>query len=226
MIMNYGNTFVKWRANSLDVWTEFTEHKFVNGLKNGTLEEKCFVRYLRQDYIFLLNFSRAWALAIVKTDNLEEMRMAANLVNALLNEELQLHVKICQKKGISEDELQKTAELSENMAYTRYVLEAGFSGSFLDLMASLAPCVMGYGEIGAKLKVEKTSEKYSEWINTYSGSDYQNLCSELGNVIDNALISRLGENCEQGEQWKKLIKHFRQATTLESKFWEMGLNGE
>ena len=76
------------------------------------------------------------------------------------------------------------------------------------------------------MTVEKTSEKYSEWINTYSGSDYQNLCSELGNVIDNALISRLGENCEQGEQWKKLIKHFRQATTLEGKFWEMGLNGE
>ena len=189
------------------------------------MAEKAFLRYLRQDYIFLLNFSRAWALAIVKTDNLEEMRMAANLVNALLNEELQLHVKICQEKGISENELQKTEELPENMAYTRYVLEAGFSGGFLDLMASLAPCVMGYGEIGAKLKVEKTSAKYSEWINTYSGGDYQNLCSELGEVIDNAVIRRLGENYEQCERWKKLIKHFRQATTLEGKFWDMGLHG-
>ena len=99
MIKNYGNTFVKWRKSSLDVWAEFTEHKFVHGLKNGTLEEEAFLRYLRQDYIFLLNFSRAWALAIVKTDNLEEMRMAANLVNALLNEELQLHVKICQERN-------------------------------------------------------------------------------------------------------------------------------
>ena len=103
MIKNYGNTFNKWRESSIDVWTEFTEHKFVNGLKNGTLEEEAFLHYLRQDYIFLLNFSRAWALAIVKTDNLEEMRMAANLVNALLNEELQLHVKICQEKGISKE---------------------------------------------------------------------------------------------------------------------------
>ena len=151
--------------------------------------------------------------------------MAANLVNALLNEELKLHVNLS-RKGISEEELKKTIELPENMAYTRYVLEAGFSGGFLDLMAALAPCVMGYGEIGAKLKVVKTSEKYSEWINTYSGNDYQNLCTELGKVIDNALIRRLGENYEQGEQWKKLIKHFRQATTLECKFWEMGLYGE
>ena len=73
--------------------------------------------------------------------------------------------------------------------------------------------------------MEKTSEKYSEWINTYSGGDYQNLCSELGEVIDNALISRIGNNYEQSEQWKKLIKHFRQATILESNFWKMGLYG-
>ena len=43
MIKNYGNTFVKWRESSLDVWAEFTEHKFVNGLKNGTLEEEAFL---------------------------------------------------------------------------------------------------------------------------------------------------------------------------------------
>ena len=59
-------------------------------------------------------------------------------------------------------------------------------------------------------------EKDKKWIS----------CSELGKVIDNALKSRIGDNYEQSEQWKKLIKHFRQATILEVKFWEMGLHGE
>ena len=33
MIENYGNTFIKWRESSSDVWADFTEHNFVNGLK-------------------------------------------------------------------------------------------------------------------------------------------------------------------------------------------------
>ena len=51
--------------------------------------------------------------------------------------------------------LGRTAEEAlGNLAYTRYVLEAGFSGDFLDLMAALAPCVLGYGEIGGYGELE------------------------------------------------------------------------
>ena len=174
MTIDYGKSFLKWRESSSKPWAAFTTHEFVVGLGTGMLAEDAFLRYLRPDYIFLLHFARAWALAVVKSDNLNEMRMSANLVDALLNDEMNLHVKICQEKGITREELENTTELPQNMAYTRYVLEAGFSGDFLDLMAALAPCVMGYGEIGARLKVERTSERYIDWINTYSSQDYQN----------------------------------------------------
>ena len=225
MTIEYGKSFVKWRESSINNWVTFTGHKFVAGLGNGMLAEDAFLRYLRQDYIFLSHFARAWALAVVKSDNLEEMRMSANLVDALLNQEMCLHVKICKEKGISEEELKNTTELPQNMAYTRYVLEAGFSGDFLDLMAALAPCVMGYGEIGARLKGERTSDRYLDWINTYSSQEYQNLCIHLGKVIDSAMNRRLGRNFHECERWNKLVTHFQQATTLESSFWEMGLTG-
>ena len=39
------------------------------------------------------------------------------------------------------------------MPYTRYVLEKGLAGDILDLHTALAPCVVGYGEIGAHLSV-------------------------------------------------------------------------
>ncbi|SEK55074.1 hypothetical protein SAMN04488526_0860 [Jannaschia helgolandensis] len=38
-------------------------------------------------------------------------------------------------EGISEAELFAAREASQNLAYTRYVLDAGHSGDFLDLMA-------------------------------------------------------------------------------------------
>ena len=68
------------------------------------------------------------------------MKMAASLVSSLINEEMKLHIGVCATAGIEADELEQTVELPQNTAYTRYVLEAGFSGDFLDLMAALTLC--------------------------------------------------------------------------------------
>ena len=78
------------------------------------------------------------------------------------NEEIALHIKTCAEAGIDEATLFATQERQENLAYTRYVLDAGHSGDLLDLLAALAPCVMGYGEIGSHLAATKTSDTYAE----------------------------------------------------------------
>ncbi len=146
----YGRAFSLWRAAAPD-WRAYVCHPFVQGLGDGTLPRAAFLRYLVQDYVFLVHFARAWALAVVKADTLDEMRAAAATVDALVNHEMALHVRTCAAAGITEAELASAEEAPGNLAYTRYVLEAGFSGDFLDLMAALAPCVLGYGEIGARL---------------------------------------------------------------------------
>jgi hypothetical protein len=125
--MTYGNTFAVWRGNT-PAWPAYTRHKFVQGLGDGTLLHDAFLHYLKQDYVFLIHFSRAWALAITKADTVAEMRLAAGTVNGLINEEIALHIKSCAKAGIDEATLFATQERQENLAYTRYVLDAGHSG--------------------------------------------------------------------------------------------------
>jgi thiaminase/transcriptional activator TenA len=110
-----------------------------------------------------------------------------------------------------------------NLAYTRYVLDAGHSGDFLDLMAALAPCVFGYGEIGAKLLGGQQDTPYSSWIETYGGSDYQQLCDDLGSLIDDAVRRRLGDTPTAGPRWQALCHRFKTATRLEVGFWQIGL---
>ena len=225
MTAAYGDVFRQWRDECQDIWLAYTRHAFVAGLGDGTLPREAFLRYLRQDYVFLMHFSRAWALAVVKAGSLAEMNMAASLVNALINKEMKLHVGVCAAAGIDADELERTAELPQNTAYTRYVLEAGFSGGFLDLMAALAPCVMGYGEMGMRLQAEHTSSAYTDWIDTYAHSDYQQLCVDLGALIDKAVHDRLGAAYWQTGTWTALSRHFEIATALECDFWDMGLHG-
>ena len=219
---DYGVAFRHWR-NASPSWQAYAQHKFVNSLADGTLPLEAFLHYLKQDYVFLIHFSRAWALAVVKADTLSEMTTAAATVNALVNEEMKLHVEICAKAGIAEATLEATEERAENLAYTRYVLEAGYSGDLLDLLAALGPCVFGYGEIGLYCTKTRSSDNYSEWIDTYAGTDYQGVCTSVGELLDNALQRRLGDNFVDSPRFKQLTERFETATRLEVGFWDMGL---
>lgn len=221
--MTYGATFQAWRDAAGPVWSDYTGHAFVKGLGDGTLPRDAFLHYLRQDYVFLIHFARAWALAITKGETIEEMRLAGATVHGLINEELSLHIGICAEAGISEDELFATDERQENLAYTRYVMDAGHSGDLLDLLATLAPCVMGYGEIGLRLASDKTSDVYADWIGTYAGEEYQQLCINVGHLIDEVAARRIGTDLIASPRWSSLCERFAMATRLEVGFWDMGL---
>ena len=224
---DYGRAFALWRESAGDAWHDYTGHAFVEGMRCGTLQKAAYVHYLVQDYVFLIHFARAWALAAVKADTLDEMKAAAATVNALVNEEMRLHVETCAAEGIPEATLVDAREEPENLAYTRFVLEAGYSGDFLDLMAALAPCVLGYGEIGLRLAADPAAAASPQrpWIDAYAGEDYQRLCRDVGALIDGALERRLGDAYATLPRWRSLGARFDTATRLEIGFWDMGLRG-
>ena len=218
---DYGRAFALWRAAAPD-WQAYTRHPFVEALGRGDLPRAGFLHYLRQDYVFLIHFARAWALAAAKASSLDEMRAASATLHALVHHEMPLHVQICAREGIDAAALESTEEAPANLAYTRYVLEAGYSGDFLDLLAALAPCVLGYGEIGARLA--GSGGPYAEWIETYGGTEYQDLCREVGTLIDDALVHRLGPDWAGLPRAAELSGRFATATRLEVDFWQMGLS--
>ncbi|MEH7829989.1 TenA family protein [Gemmobacter denitrificans] len=219
---DYGQAFARWRAEA-PAWDAYTHHAFVEGLRTGRLPRANFLHYLRQDYLFLIQFARAWALAAAKAETLAEIQAAAATVQALAQYEMPLHVQVCARAGIDTAALEATEEAPANLAYTRYVLEAGYSGDFLDLMAALAPCVLGYGEIGARLK--GSGGPYCDWINAYADEGYQRLCRDVGALIDTALITRLGSDWASLPRARQLSRRFATATRLEVGFWQMGLDG-
>ena len=223
--VDYGRAFALWRDAAPEQWEAYTRHPFVQGLGDGSLPRSAFLHYLKQDYVFLVHYSRAWALAVAKSTSLEEMKVAATTVDALVNHEMRLHVEVCAAEGISEAQLFEAREAPQNLAYTRYVLDSGYSGGFLDLMAALAPCAMGYGEIGLALAHEASSDAYRPWIDTYAGEDYQEVCTGIGAMIDAALEERLGPRFAEAPCWNALCRTFRTAAELEAGFWDMGLEG-
>ncbi|KAJ3190384.1 hypothetical protein HDU85_000680 [Gaertneriomyces sp. JEL0708] len=212
------------KQSCADDWHKYTYHPFVQQIADGTLDVESFKYYIRQDYLFLRHYARANALAAYREHDLEDIVEGARIVG-YIGDEVALHIKYCESWGISLEDLNNTPEASPNIAYTRYVLDKGASGDRLDIRVALAPCLLGYGEIGMRLKNDPNTKKegnpYWPWIENYSKPEFQTAVQE-GEILLEKLFREMVPAGNQ-RRIKQLVENFKQATILEERFWEMGL---
>ena len=204
-------------------WRAYIEHDFVRQLGSATLPEPAFRHYLKQDYLFLIHFARAFALAAYKSPTLADLRQAHEGLKAIVDVELGLHVSFCQEWGIAEDELAQLPEARATLAYTRYVLDTGHRGDLLDLHVALAPCLVGYGAIADWINardatVRGDANPYEAWIAMYESEEFQAARRAEQAWLD----ARLAEVTPR--RFAELTQVFRDATRLEIDFWQMGLD--
>jgi thiaminase/transcriptional activator TenA len=213
--------FERLKTQASAEWRAYTEHPFTEGLADGTLPDAAFRHYLVQDYLFLIEFARAYALAVYKSPQLSDMREAASGLSAILDVEMNLHIKLCAGWGLSPADLEQAPAASETLAYTRYVLDAGMRGDLLTLRVALAPCVVGYAEIASRLAVRPSAcaatNPYRVWIEEYAGRPYQEVAASARGHLD-----RLASFYVTPAREAELVAVFKEATRLEADFWEMG----
>ncbi|MDN2662606.1 TenA family protein [Psychromonas sp. 14N.309.X.WAT.B.A12] len=205
-------------------WQAYTKHSFVLQLGNGSLAQPCFLHYLKQDFLFLKQYARAYALAIYKANTLADMRKALPSVHALLDFEINHHITYCKNWGLSEADLEAEDEDFGTVAYTRYVLDAGMTGDLVDLYVALAPCSIGYAEIGRFLANDDNTlfegNEFASWIDLYSGEEFQQSIIDSTQHLDQ-LLADIDINSKRGQH---LVKVFKTATRMEVAFWQQGLN--
>lgn len=214
--------FDRLRAARPEAWRAYVEHRFVEGLGAGTLPKAAFDAYLVQDWLFLIQFARAYALAVYKGRDLADMRAAQAGLSAILDVEMDLHVRLCERRGIPLAVLETTPEHRATTAYTRFVLDTGMRGDLLDLHVALAPCVVGYAEIATRLMERPgaldATNPYAEWIAEYAGEVYLQVARAARTHLD-----RLAERSLTEARFEDLADVFAQASLLEADFWSMGL---
>jgi thiaminase (transcriptional activator TenA) len=213
--------FERLTAAAAPQWRAYTEHAFVNGMADGSLPVAAFRRYLVQDYLFLIELARSYAVSVYKARTLADMREAQAAISAILDVEMDLHVRLCAGWGLSPDDLAQAPPAIELLAYTRYVLDTGMRGDLLSLHVALSPCVIGYAAIGTRLAAlpgaSADSNPYRVWIAEYAGAAYQEVAARARAHLDRLAAAYLTPAREA-----ELIAIFTEATRLEIDFWEMG----
>jgi thiaminase/transcriptional activator TenA len=215
------DNFDRLKAAADDDWQSYVDHEFVRQMGAGTLPQAAFRIYLVQDYLFLIQFARAYALATYKSRTLADMRMAQAGLAAILDE-MDLHVRLCGRWGLSPEVIERVPEHQATVAYTRFVLDCGAAGDLLDLHVALAPCVIGYAEIGRNLTPNGIDalgdHPYREWIGEYAGEAYQDVAAQARRHLDDLAARAMTER-----RFTELAALFGMASRLEADFWQMGL---
>lgn len=204
------------------LWDAQLEHPFVRGLGDGTLDPGIFQRWVRQDYLYLVEFSRVFAWAAARADTLESMSWYAAALDLTLNTEMELHRQYAARFGITRAELECERMWPTTRAYTDFLVRTAAGGDMVDLVAALLPCAWGYVHVAERLSAGPlpADGRYADWIEQYRSDDFREASEWLRSELD-----RLADGVTQDRK-KKLREIFLLSSRYEYAFWEMCWRGE
>ena len=192
------------------------EHPFVRGIADGTLDLERFKFWIRQDYLFLVDYARLLALAIVRAPGLPAMRHFADLAQSTLNVEMELHRSYAAEFGITEQELEKEEKAPTTRGYTDFLLRVASTGEFSELTAGLLPCIWGFSELGQRLaRSRPAEERYARWIDMYSSVEFAEQAAWCRQLVEQAAAGLPQDALRRMEQ------AFLTSSRYEYQFWEM-----
>ena len=206
------------RHAAASIWEDCLKHPFVTGIGDGTLAVEKFRHFMLQDYLYLFDYARVFALGVVKARDPELMRTFAANVDAILGGEMKIHRAYMKRLGISEEQVFTVKPALDNVSYTNYMLSVASNGTPMEIVTAILACSWSYAEIGQALAAVPGAAEhpfYGEWIRGYASEDYAATNQALIELMDS-----LAANATE-EQIAYLIEIFVNCSRYELGFWDM-----
>ena len=209
------------------IWAAQHAHPFVRGIGDGTLDLARFRHWVRQDYLFLIDYARLFALGAARAPDLATMTRFADLLHATLATEMELHRGYAARFGISRDELECESAAPTTRAYTDFLLRVAALGDYLELVAALLPCLWGFAEVGQRLAApasgyppRPSDSPYAEWIDTYASAEFAELATWCRELFDRLAADASPSALAAAES------AFLTSSRYELAFWQMAWDRE
>ena len=202
-----------------DILKQYFNHPFIKGIENGNLDIEKFKFYMIQDYLYLYDYAKLFAIGILKSDNNDDMKLFASSLDSTLNTEMAIHRGYMERLGISEEDVSNTETSLINLSYTNYMLSIAQKGGQKEVIIALLSCAWTYAEIAKKINENNSSAKehdfYGEWVSGYLDDSFQNIAQWFLTRVD-----QFGEYLSDVEK-TQLTNIFRNCCVYELKFWDM-----
>ena len=200
------------------IWAQCLNHPFVTGIGDGTLPTEKFQYFMLQDYLYLFDYARVFALGVFKARDRGLMQTFAHNVENILNGEMSIHRAYMARLGITEEQVSAVKPALDNLSYTHYMLAAADMGGPAEIVAAILACSWSYAEIGQTLaEIPGAAEHpfYGEWVRGYASEEYA-----AGNDTLIELMDALAGGAPE-EQLAHLEEIFVNCSRYELGFWDM-----
>lgn len=212
----------RFRQAADAIWQAQHDHPVVRGIGDGSLDPAIFSSWLRQDYLFLVDYARLFGAAVLRAPDLAAMTRFAELLRGILVTEMDLHRSYVAEFGITEAELERETKAPTTQGYTDFLLRTATTGDYAELLGALLPCMWGYNEVGLRLAERgmPADQRYRAWIETYASDEFTALAAWCRDLTDDA-CANLPEHAR-----RRAEAAFVTASRYELAFWEMAWSGE
>ena len=211
------------KEKAIKVWEDGYNHPFVQELGLGTLDKKKFQFYLLQDYQYLLQYAKVFALGAVKADSEELMIRLTNVQKSVLDE-INLHRQYMEKFSISREEMMDVKSSLFNRTYTANMLAVGQTGDLAEILATVFPCAWTYNDYARRLKAQYADRLegnfFKTWIEAYASPEFEESFAWFYDTLDELVADKTDV------QKAKVEQIFISSVEFEYLFWDMAYKQE
>lgn len=159
-----------------DIWKKYNQHPFVKGIEDGTLAKDKFCYYIVQDFLYLLDYTKVFAVGLAKAKNPKIIKLFSNYIDLLTNTEMIIHKDYMKEFNITMDYLYSQKPHIDNISYTSYMLKVAYEEGEVEALAAILSCAYSY-EVIAKNIIKNNPDSvnhpfYGQWIKGYASEKY------------------------------------------------------
>jgi thiaminase/transcriptional activator TenA len=199
----------------VDLWTAQKNHPFVHELADGTLDEGAFRTWLKQDYRYLHDYARTFAVLGTKAREESTMAHCFAVAGTIIDEEMDLHREFAAEYGLTPKDLAEVEKVPTCIAYTNYLLRTARERPLAVGAAAIYPCGQGYLDIAKHMaELAGGEHRYTPFIAKYTSDEFRESVAWMRELVD-----QCAEN--NPSLHEEMETAFRRSTQLEHAFWEM-----
>lgn len=191
-----------------ELWLEATNHRFTNELKNDTLKDHIYKKYIVQDYIFIESLVTLIGKAIALATNLNSKVKWSAFVYAITSDENNYFIRSFEALNITEDEREKTKLLPPINDFSKLMHDVANTGSYKEILAVILAAEWIYCTWASNVKKPYPERFYlSEWITLHNNSSFKDTVIWIKDELDS--ISHqltLSEQHKVAILFKKIVK--------------------
>lgn len=159
---------------------EQTPH--MQDILHGTMPLERFRYQIKQNYQYLKEYTRCWAVGLSKARSFEQMlRWYKIVANTFEKTVISNRTYWADQIGLSADELESAVMAPGKRSYTSHQLARAMEGDLAGTMMALFPCNVLYWHMGMHLLPQCTlpeGNMYRYWIEFYTLPEYVAKCRE------------------------------------------------